>query len=117
MIDGFRLKISSEELRQHCKDRANYHKKRADDRRSQLPKLKEATSALKDSLEGAENVAQMNKTSTYVRDPEDVIADLENSIREHENKVLVFNYFSEHLFSEDYNLAEADLVRLEILKR
>lgn len=113
MIDGFRLKFTSKELASHLTDRAKYHRRRAAEKGDQLPKLKEAMEHIKGSG-AATSVANMSKGGYHVEDP---VADLERDIRNHENKVLVFDLFAGHLFDEDYDLKEEDLVRLEILKR
>lgn len=49
-------------------------------------------------------------------DPDDAIDALTNDIVNHRNKALAFDFFADHLHTEDYNLSEQDLVRLEILK-
>ena len=66
----------------------------------------------------AQVLSQMTKFSTsnsYHSD--DPVGDLEKDITEHINKALVFEFFSTHLFDDDYTLVESDLQRLEILKR
>jgi len=118
VIDGLRLQIPYQELRQHCLDRAEYHKGRADLKEKELPKLKEAMEAIKQAtLQSPSNLAHMNKMSaTYNLNPGDTVEELEKDIREHRNKAEVFIYFANHLFPYDYNLNESDLRRLEIVR-
>lgn len=119
MIEGFKLKITSAELVKHCLERAEYHNGRGKKKEADLPALKEACDKIKagGSL-AAESLARMSgKSGAYHMDASDVVEDLEKDIRDHYNKALVFKFFSEHLFEEDYVLQEADLVRLEVLKR
>jgi hypothetical protein len=113
MIDGFRLKITSAELRNHCTERSSYHRCRAADIQKELPKFRESLDALK-AQGTAVNISHMNKGGLYETDPVD---EMEIKVREHSNKALVFTFFADHLFQEDYNLKEEDLVRLEVLKR
>jgi len=113
MIEGFKLKITSAELKKHCNERACYHMDRAADFKKELPKVRESMEALKKNGLAA-TVSQMSKGGGYEIDPVD---DMESKIRDHNNKSLVFKFFADHLFQEDYNLKEEDLVRLEVLKR
>lgn len=116
MIEGFKVKVSSSELRTHLKGRSAYHKQRAEDKSAKLPGLKEAMEHLKNATSlPATNVSNMGKGG-YHSDPDDPVRDLERDIADHRNKSLVFSWFSEHLFEEDYILFESDLIRLEILK-
>lgn len=52
----------------------------------------------------------------YQLDPESVVESLESDIRTHNEKAIIFQFFADHLFSEDYTLMETDLKRLEMLK-
>lgn len=117
MIEGFKLKITSEELKSHCTERAAYHRNRAKTKEEQIPKLREAMEAIK-SNRNSQELAQMTKfgnlSSYHTEDP---VGDLEKDVTEHVNKSLVFEFFASHLFGEDYTLTESDLQRLEILKR
>jgi hypothetical protein len=113
MIDGFRLRFTAQELASHLTDRAQYHRGREADKAGQLPKLKEAMDQIK-AVGEAKNVATMSKGGYHSEDP---VADLERDIRDHHNKALVFDLFAVHLFEDDYNLKEDDLIRLEILRR
>ena len=112
MIEGFRLKITSAELKKHCTERGAYHRDRALEYQKEMPKIRESIEALQ-SHGLATSVARMSKGS-FETDP---IEDMENKIRDHGNKALVFQFFADHLFDEDYNLKEEDLIRLEVLKR
>lgn len=116
MIQGLRLKVTSPELKTHCQARAAYHEGRAKTKEAELPKLKEAMEHIRGATTGLpSSVTHMNKGG-YNLDPNQAVTDLENDVREHKNKAMVFAYFAEHLFAEDYDLQEADLRRLEIVK-
>ncbi len=117
MIEGLKLRIPSSEIAAHCRDRAAHHRKRAEEKRAEVPGIKDALDRLK--VAGAQppaNVATMSKGG-YRLDSEDVVENLERDIRDHENKAMVFIYFAGRLFDEDYTLDETDLQRLEILRR
>ncbi len=120
MITGFRLRVPCAELVKHCRDRAAYHLGRAEAKNAELPKLREAMEQLKAAtITGLPtSVSRMTKGAAAYQstDPEDLITNLEGDIRTHQNKSLVFDYFATHLFEEDYDLGEADLQRLEILR-
>ncbi len=114
MVDGFKLRISSHELAEHCTNRAKYHRRRASEKEAELPKLREAITAIK-SHAPAVGISNMTKGSSYRSD--DPVGDLEHDINEHKNKAIVFDFFASHLFEEDYTLDEGDLTRLEMLRR
>lgn len=117
MIEGLKLRVTSAEIRKHCLERAEYHTKRAGDKEVELPAIKDAFDKIKAGGTTAVQVlAHMNK-SGYHSDPTDVIDSLEKDIKDHRNKTLVFKFFGEHLFDEDYTLMETDLQRLEIVAR
>lgn len=114
MIDGLKLKITVSELREHCIQRASYHRKRGDEKERELPNLREALGKLKQQGLNPPTMSYMNKGGIHENDP---IEDLEREIRDHRNRALVFQFFAGHLFDDDYTLKEDDLVRLEILKK
>jgi hypothetical protein len=115
MIDGFKIKITSSELKKHCQEKSAYHSKRAEEKNQELPTIKDALEKIK-TIGPAQSVSHMNKGS-YHLDPGDAVEQLETDIRDHHNKSLVFAFFAEHLFDEDYVLDETALIRLEIIKR
>ena len=112
MIDGLKLKVPHSELREHCIGRSKYHQERAELKKAELPKVAEAMDAIKNTGDG-NTVITMSKSGYKTEDP---VQDLKDDIRDHEKKAMVFQYFADHLFEEDYNLGEEDLRRLEILK-
>lgn len=115
MIEGLKLRVTSEELRDHCCQRALHHRSRASSKEAELPTLRESLEKLKPEM-AAMALTHMNKSSSnYHADPEELLENLERDIRDHRNKALVFEFFAAHLFEEDYTLQENDLVRLEIL--
>lgn len=115
MIDGLKLRVTSKELVEHCLARSTHHKDRANTKASQL--IRDALNKLKNAKD-PEALAVMSKTgfSNYSLDPEGVVESLENDIRTHNEKALIFKFFADHLFDEDYTLQESDLKRLEMLK-
>ena len=123
MIEGLKFKVPAAELRQHCTDRAAYHKTRAEQKSAEMPKLREALDALKNpgaAESTPESIAFANKalrSTGYHADPQDIVDKYEADIRDHRNKALLFGFYSEHFFDEDYTLMDRDLIHLEILGR
>lgn len=118
MITGLRLRIASSEIKTHCLERAKFHDGRAALKEGELPKLQSALDAIRAVSEPQPQLSHMSKvSSTYHADLGSEIENLERDIRNHKNQAMVFRFFSEHLFDEDYDLQEADLQRLEITKR
>ena len=117
MIEGFKLRVTSSELRSHCEGRSLHHTDRAKTKEAELPNLQAAMTAIRTHAD-ATNVSQKTKPSmSNSYHMEDPVGDLEKDIADHRNKALVFSFFAAHLFDEDYTLTEPDLQRLEILKR
>lgn len=115
MIEGLKIRVTAEELACHLKNRAAYHRTRADKKEAELPALKSAADKVKADLQPA-SLTHMNKgTSSYSADVDNLVEQMESDIRTHRNKALAFDYFAGHLFAEDYTLQENDLKRLEIL--
>lgn len=119
MIVGLRLRFTPEELKSHMAGRSRYHRDRADLKEKELEKAKEIANALKASQQ-PEDVTKMAKGYSHTSNAssaEDLVESLETAVRDHRNKALAFDCFSLHLMDEDYDLGEADLVRLEVLNR
>ena len=121
MVIGFRLKFTAEELGEHLRARAEYHDGRATLKEGELPALRTVLETIRRGGANPPTVAKMGGkgSSSYSGgvDVGDAIDGIEEQVRDHRNKSLVFKLFAEHLFAEDYDLQEADLIRLEILKR
>lgn len=131
MIKGLRYKLTSGELRLHFKGRADYHSKRADAKEAEVPSLRDQIPQLKETLEKvtkfqpSPELTHMNKSmASYHLDPESAVDSLEKAleqlerdVRDHRNKATAFSFLADHLFEEDYDLEQSDLVSLEILKR
>ena len=115
LIEGLRIRVTSEELATHLRARADYHSERAEQKQQELPALRASVDAIMSSP-NAENVARMSGKSGYNFNPHDAVENLERDIRDHRNKALAFRYFADHLFTQDYDLGEEDLQRIEILK-
>lgn len=117
MIEGLKIKVTSAELKDHLIKRSGYHKERGRQKESELPGLREAFEKIKAGGGLAAGTLSHMSKGGYRSDPQDAVESLETDIRDHFNKSLVFLFFAEHLFDEDYVLKEDDLFRLEILKR
>ncbi len=120
MIQGLKFKFTSSELKQHMVDRALHHTGRADAKAAELPALREVAEKLKAGKTEAPTEAAGKMSNAMfggAGDVESAIDTIEREVREHRNKAVAFRLFAEHLFAEDYDLGEADLVRLELLGR
>ena len=115
MIKGLRFLSTSEELKNRLVARAKYHDERAAEKEAELPNLRETLGRIKATKP---TTSVSNKTmSNYQLDPDAPIEELEKDIKNHRNSGASFQYMADHLFSEDYDLEENDLIRLEILRR
>lgn len=137
MIEGLKLRIPSSELKEHCLARAQYHRDKADEKEKQLPELDKTATDMEAAIAKAvevttgamnfapENVARMSKSgasynfdpAAAVRDVKDAVTSLKTDVRNHRNKALALEFIGNHLFVDDYNLSQQDLVSLEILNR
>lgn len=120
IIKGLRYQFNTEQLATHMKARADYHEGRANHKEGALPELKNAVEIVKQAgTAHATAIATMSKfsNSNYHFDPTDQVEQLENDIKDHRNKALVFRTLAGHLFpGATYDLDENDLRRLEIVK-
>jgi hypothetical protein len=99
VIEGVRIELSSEELRQTFVDRASWHYERAMFYEDQVDSLRR----------GGVNA------SGVTNDP---VSSLENSARQHKDRQAYFTFLAAHLIpDETYRLSEQDLTRLELLAR
>lgn len=113
VIKGFRLRVTSLELQNHCFKRSDYHKLRAEEKEIELPNIKEAFEKIQHhSL--STNIS--GKSAASYNFNEDSIECLEKDIKTHKEKVIIFKFYAEHLFNETYDLDENDLRRLEIIR-
>jgi len=112
VINGFRIRVTSQELEEHFRERVCYHDGRAKTKGDELPTLREAFATI------ASNLASPNpmNSSSYHMDPKSTIEQLERDIREHQNKAAKFRFFAEHLFNDDYDLTVAELGSLELVR-
>lgn len=117
IVKGLLFYYSTEELAKQMRDRATYHDDRAAQKEGALPELKKAVETVKSTAEFT-NVARMSKlNNNYQFDGGDQVESLENDIRDHRNKALVFRALADHLVpSATYELDESALRRLEIVK-
>jgi len=99
MIDGLKLEMTSDELREHIGRRAAYHRERLTFYEGQIVALRQG---------GVEQ-------STATNNP---IQSLAESAKGHRSKVELFEFMQQHVVpNETYRLSESDLGRLEILSR
>lgn len=117
LVEGLKLIVTNDELRNHCKGRAAYHRSRASEKELELPKLREVMASLKGQGHQLATVVLTMYKCGYNLDAERPVEKLEADIRDHRNKALVFDWFADHLLAADYILDEGALTRLEILKR
>ena len=120
VVKGLRYQFTTDQIRTHMIDRAKHHESRASTKETALPELRAAVDIVKKAgTQAATNMAAMSKFSgtNYHFDPGSQVEELENDIKDHRNKALVFRELSNHLFADaTYDLDENDLRRLEILK-
>jgi len=115
-VVGLKVRMATTELAVHLRTRSEHHKQRANEKESQLPKLREAADAIRPKH--AANVSNFGKgASAYAFDGDSAVEQVERDIADHRNKSVAFAFLSEHLFGQDYCLDQNDLISLEILKR
>ncbi len=115
MIKGLRFKLTAAELKERLTKRAEYHTERASEKEQELPNLRSTLEKIKVTKPIA-NVSAKSMAN-YHLDTDEPVKELEQDIRNHRNSAVSFLYMAEHLFEEDYDLDENDLIRLEILRR
>jgi hypothetical protein len=102
MIEGVKIDISTDELKDHLSERASYHQEKQAFYEGQVESLK------------AGHVGEMDK-GAISNDP---VSQLEGSARRHKETAALFQFISDHLVpNEVYRLEERDLTRLEVLSR
>lgn len=119
LIEGFKLVMTSEELKEHCLARAKYHRERAEKKQKDLPELKQVMESLKGhgkTLQLATSVQNFSKGGGYHLDTDEPVESLEKDIIDHNNQAVAFEWFANHLAKQDYLMDEAALRRLQILK-
>lgn len=118
IVKGLRYHYTTDQLREQMLGRAKHHDGRADQKEKALPELKKAIDTVKaNAVTNPETVAAMSKFSNYQFSTGDQVEALENDIRDHRNKALVFRTLADHLVQHAiYDLDEGDLRRLEIVK-
>lgn len=115
-MENLKFKVSSQELREHLRKRAEHHHGRARDKQASLPELKRTLESVQGNRAMA-NMATALSKSHYHMDPVEPVKDLERDIEDHQAKAAAFEFFASHLFDEDYTLREDDLIRLEFIRR
>jgi predicted nucleic acid-binding Zn-ribbon protein len=120
MIQGFHLKVPHTTLQELLGHRVGYHRRRADEKAKELPKLREAAEAIRRTgvTPDEHTIANINKMSNqYQANLDSQIEALERDIRNHRDKAAALEFYAKHLYQDDYDLCEADLVRLELVPR
>lgn len=116
IVKGLFFHYTTDELGLHMRARAVHHEGRASTKESAIPDLKKAVDTVRAAAE-ATNVAQMSKVSNSYNFSKDQVDQLEEDIRDHRNKALVFRTLADHLVANaTYELDENGLRRLEIVK-
>lgn len=116
-VPGVKVLLSVTELERLLKERATYHSAKAAQKEEQLPKLEEAWAAIKINPIENQPGLHSNTIKGYQSDLGSQIEALKEDIKVHRNKSNYFTFLSQHLFPRDYCLEEADLLRLEIVRR
>lgn len=100
MIEGIKIDVSSDELRDHLQARANYHDDKQAFYSTQAQSLKDG---------GIRSEAAVSN---------DPVNSLEQSARSHGEREAFFRFLAEHLVDDEtYRLSEQDLTRIEIVSR
>jgi len=99
VVDGLKILISGEELRQHLAEKAGMHQEKADLYRGQIGSIE----AIGDDL------------SNQSMDPRRQLLDKERS---HRQRAQLFDFMATHIVvTASYMLNEQDLMRVEIMDR
>ena len=97
MIDGIKIQLKSEELKQHLLDKVKYHQNKNSFYEDQVNALKSG---------GIKSEAVTN----------DPVSSLEQSAKKHKGKAEYFQFLADHLVADEiYQLSENDLTKLEII--
>ena len=98
MIEGLHIQTTSQELKEHLEERANYHRDKAEWYSDQVDSL----------AKGIERTRMTN----------DPMWSLEESLRSHQNRASYFAFMAEHIISnEEYRLSQEDLGQIELSSR
>jgi hypothetical protein len=104
MIDGFKVDVTADELRQHLEARIRYHRSRADECHSKLQRLQ----TLDAHIDEEEEVFDMCGASR--------MHSLERMAGRHESREAFLTFARNHIVAtEIYRLSEADMRLLEWL--
>lgn len=120
MIEGLKIRVTSQELGDHLNARADYHADKAAEIEKDLPAIREIRDRFRSGTNlNPDDLARMTKASNYAhtKGVEEMVGELEGEMRNRRNKAMAFRYIAAHLFQEDYTLQNEDLQRLEILNR
>ena len=99
MIEGLKIKVTSQEIKEQLESRSKYHKERAKWYETQVSSLRSGGVR----LEAVSN---------------DPVTSLESSAKHHKEKAAFFSFMAEHIIpNEEYFLSENDLLRIEIVSR
>jgi hypothetical protein len=99
MIEGLKIEIPTEELRQHIEGRSEHHRDKAEWYGGQVRSLR------------AGGLAESHVSN-------DPVSSLERSELNHRDKAAFFAFLADHLIEgETYRLTEDDLARLEFISR
>ncbi len=117
VVPGMRFRFPADELAEHLKARAEYHRKRAVEKDTQhLPNARRLAEAMKADRPKVPSISNMSKSGGYNNDPDTQVEQLEADIRDHLAKALSFEWLAAHLFAADYCLDKNDLATLEVIR-
>lgn len=117
IVKGLVFHYTTEQLAAHMRGRADHHDQRAAQKETAIPDLKNAIETVKKTAEASSAVMITKTSSHYNFNGENELERLETDIKDHKNKAVVFRELAEHLIvGAVYELGEADLRRLEVVK-
>ncbi len=104
MIEGIKIRISSEELKQHLAGKAKLHKEKASFYEAQVSNLEKGAD---ENQVGGSNLYNASNNP---------IDSLKNSAKKHQQRVDYFEFLVKYIVSnEEYELTESDLTKLEVI--
>ena len=103
MIQGVKIQISSEELKQHVLSKVKLHEEKATFYTNRVTDLEKGVE--EDKVDGSLYNSSNNPVNS-----------LKQSGRQHKEKAQYFKFIADHIINDEtYELTENDLTRLEII--
>jgi hypothetical protein len=127
LIEGVKIDVKSDEMKDVLAKRAEYHKTRASWYESQLKSLREAQGAIaakivEDAGDEEDEEMAANLSNAYGKGSnfrgDSPIDQLASKVKAHRARQAYFRFMSEHVIpGKTYRLKEDDLTRLELLSQ